>query len=366
VRADAAVLRDPKGHFAIEEVTLDQPRAGEVLVDVVATGLCHTDLLARSMPTGHYQLPMIFGHEGAGVVAGVGPGVTAFTPGDPVIMSFDSCGRCQQCRRGEPAYCDSFNQLNGSGRRMDGSAGAADASGCAVGARWFGQSSFAGSALVSERSCVAAPRDVPLELLGPLACGVQTGAASVIETMRIRPGQSIAVFGSGTVGLSAIMAARVAGAAEIIAVDVLENRRELALQLGATHALDGSDPDLAALICDLTDGGACYALETTGKASVIRMAVASLRRRSFCGLVGVGTEPIELAPDALGAGRTLSYLLEGGAVPQNFIPRLITLWRRNEFPFDQLITTYPMAAINEAERDCISGRCVKPVLIPGR
>lgn len=365
IPTQAAVLRGSSDAFVVEDVRLEEPRAGELLIQVVGCGLCHTDLLARSMPPGHYALPMIFGHEGSGIVVQSGPGVSAFAPGDGVIISFDWCSRCTMCQRGEPAYCESFNLLNASGRRPDGSAGAVDAAGSPVSARWFGQSSFAGYAVASERACVMAPPDVPLELLGPLGCGVQTGAASVIETMRIRPGESLAVFGAGTVGLSAVMAARMAGAAEIIAVDVLDSRRSLALELGATYAFDGADPEVVDLVRDATGGGVCYALETTGHPQVIAAAVAALRPRGFCGLVGVSTKPTNLAPNALGGGRTMSFLMEGGAVPRNFIPQLIRSWQQRKFPFDQLISTYPLNAINEAERDCAVGKCVKPLLLPG-
>lgn len=364
MQTDAAVLRDPTGRFSIEQVCLEEPGPGELLVRVVGAGLCHTDLLARSMPAGHYALPMIFGHEGSGVVVETGPGVTAFRPGDPIIMSYESCGACYLCRRGDPAYCESFNRLNVSGKRLDGSAGAVDRHGTAVGARWFGQSSFAQYALASERNCVSAPPDEPLELLGPLGCGVQTGAATVIETMRIQPGDSLVVFGSGTVGLSAVMAARLAGASPIVVTDLHASRRDLALTLGATHAFDGADPDIVKQVGEATGGGACYAIETTGVPSVIRAAVASLRPRGFCALVGVSTLSMELPPNALSGGRTLSYLMEGGAVPQDFIPRLISFWQRGLFPFDRLISTYPLSAINDAEADCAHGRSVKPVLIP--
>jgi aryl-alcohol dehydrogenase len=365
MQAQAAVLRGATDPFTVEQVILEGPRSGELLIQVVGCGLCHTDLLARSMPAGHYALPMIFGHEASGIVVETGPGVSAFAAGDRVIVSFDSCSRCIMCRRGEPAYCENFNLLNVTGRRPDGSAGAVDADGFDVGARWFGQSSLAQYAVASERACVSAPADAPLELLGPLGCGVQTGAASVLETMRIRPGESLAVFGAGTVGLSAVMAARLAGVADIVVVDVLESRRSLALELGATHVFDRGDPEVVDQLRVATGGGTCYTLETTGHPQVIRAAVAALRPRGFCGLVGVSTKPARLAPDALGAGRTISYLMEGGAVPRNFIPRLIRLWQDSKFPFDQLITPYPLHAINQAESDCTAGKCVKALLLPG-
>jgi len=365
MRIDAAVLREPQGRFGIEQIDVDEPRCGEVLVRISGVGLCHTDMMVRAMPPGMVPLPMIFGHEGSGIVDSVGPGVVGFRPGDAVVMSFESCGHCHRCLAGEPAYCDHFDFLNASGRRLDGSSGAQDLSNVEVGGRWFGQSSFATHAIATERNLVKITGDVPLELFGPLGCGVQTGAASVIMAMGVQPGDSIAIFGAGTVGLSAVMAAKVAGATTIVAIDLLASRRDLALEFGATHVVDGADPDLAELVKDVADGGVMYSFDTTGVPKVISAAVAALRVRGFCGLVGIGVEDLVLSPQALGAGRSISYLVEGGAVPQIFIPRMVELWRRGQFPFDRLMQVYPLAQINEAEADVIGGKTVKPILVPG-
>jgi aryl-alcohol dehydrogenase len=206
--------------------------------------------------------------------------------------------------------------------------------------------------------------DLPVELLGPLGCGVQTGAASIIGAMGVRPGDSLAVFGAGAVGLSAIMAARVAGATTIIAVDLHALRRELALELGATSVFDGGDPDLGEQIRSATAGGVTYSFDTTGIASVILTAVESLSNGGYCGMVGASAAGLSLPPGALAMGKKLSFLIEGDAVPQVFIPQMIELWRQGRFPFDRLIKTYPLREINRAEVDSISGSTVKPVLIP--
>jgi aryl-alcohol dehydrogenase len=364
MRIRAAVLREPTAPYSFEDIELDEPRADELLVRVVGVGMCHTDMIPRMLPPGIFPLPMVAGHEGAGIVEAVGPGVTSVRPGDHVAMSFESCGGCPRCFGGEPAYCHQFDIANTSGKRLDGSGGAVSATGEPVAARWFGQSSFATHALATERNVVKVDDDLPLELLGPLGCGVQTGAGSVLLEMGVRPGESIAIFGAGAVGLSAVMAAALAGAAQIIAVDLHPARRDLALELGATTALDGADPDIATRIRDLTRGGVNYSFDTTGVPGVITAAVAALQVRGFCGLVGVGMEGFTLYPHSLGGGRSLSYLLEGGAVPQTFIPRLIEFWQRGRFPFDKLIQTYPLADIDKAEADSRAGTTVKPVLLP--
>jgi aryl-alcohol dehydrogenase len=356
MRVQAAVLRDPAKPFAVEDVELDEPGPGEALVRVAGAGLCHTDVLFRGLP--ELPIPMVFGHEGSGVVEAVGPGVTRVAPGDHVVMSYDSCGWCPQCLTGAPTYCDEFMARNVTGVRADGSTGATDLAGAPVAARWFGQSSFATHAIATERNLVTVDASLPLDLLGPLGCGIQTGAGSVLIALGVRPASSIAVFGAGAVGLSAIMAAKVAGAGEIVAVDLHAGRRELALELGATRAIDGADPGLADAA-----GPVDYSFDTTAVPSVVSTAIAVLRPGGACGLVGAGGGEITLRPETL-AGRTVRYILEGDAVPQRFIPQLIRLWQQGRFPFDRLIRTYRLAQINDAERDSAGGTTIKPVLVP--
>jgi aryl-alcohol dehydrogenase len=357
MRIQAAILRDPAKPFTIEEIELGEPGPGEVLVRVAGAGMCHTDVVLRTAPK--LRLPMVFGHEGSGVVEAVGPGVRAVAPGDHVVLSYDSCGQCARCLASMAPYCDQFMARNVTGTRIDGTGGATDSAGLPVGARWFGQSSFASHAIATERNVVAVDASLPLEVLGPLGCGLQTGAGSVLIALGVRPATSIAVFGTGAVGLAAVMAARIAGAAEIIAVDLHPVRRDLAVELGATRALDGADPDLAAAV-----GQVDYCFDTTGVPAVVATAVSVLRPGGTCGLVGVGGE-ITLRPEAL-AGRNLRYILEGDAVPQQFIPRLIGLWQRGRFPFDRLLRRYPLDEVNDAERDCANGTTIKPILLPGR
>jgi aryl-alcohol dehydrogenase len=359
----AAVLRAAEGEYTLEPVTLRDLRDDEVLVRIVGAGMCHTDVLPR-LPDFIAPPPIITGHEGSGVVESIGATVTGIEVGDHVVLSFDSCRACVNCLAGQPAYCDTFMARNLLGRELDGSTTATDADGNDVGARWFGQSSFARHAISTARNTVVVDRSLPLELLGPLGCGVQTGAGSILVALDVQPGTSVAVFGAGAVGLAAVMAARVAGATTIIAVDLHTSRLELARELGATHALRGDDDDLAAQITDASGGGGVqYSFDTTGVPSVITTALATTRMTGTCGLVGVQQGDLQLDSMIL-VGKTVVGILEGSADPQTFIPRMIELWQAGQFPFDRLIETFPMTAINEAEASSLAGRAIKPVLLP--
>jgi len=361
-RAIAAVLREQDGPYRLETIELDPPGPGELLVRIVGTGMCHTDVLPRS-PVAFSPPPIITGHEGAGVVEAVGPDVEGVAVGDHVVLSFDSCGTCPNCLRGVPAYCDTFLVRNLLGRRVDGTTAAHDADGHEVASRWFGQSSFATHCLATARNAVVVDRDLPLELLGPLGCGVLTGAGSVLVALGVEAGASIVVFGAGAVGLSAVMAAKALGARAIVAVDVHANRLELATELGATCVVEGTADDVVAQVQAHIGHGADYAFDTTGNVAVITNAIAALRMGGHCGLVGIQTEPLEL--DIVGSlGKTVSNILEGAADPHEVIPQLIGWWREGRFPFDRLIETFPLSEIDAAEQASANGRVVKPVLLP--
>jgi len=362
MKITAAVIRDPEAPYSIEQLELREPGQGEVLVRIVGVGMCHTDVLPR-IPGIGIPLPIVCGHEGAGIVEAVGPGVTAVAVGDHVVMSFDSCGACTNCRTGHPAYCETFMLRNLSGFRADLTTPMSGDGGEVVAGSWFGQSSFASHSLATERNVVKVDDELPLEQLGPLGCGLQTGAGSVLVAMKARPGTSIAVFGTGAVGIAAVMAARVAGCTTIIGVDLNENRLELARELGATHTFNGADPEVGAQILALTGDGVQYAFDTTGAPGVILTALGALRQTGTCGLVGVQTAPLEIAPNFLAAGKNVMGILEGDAVPQVFIPELIALWRQGRFPFDRLIGTFAFEDIDRAEQSSLSGEVIKPVLL---
>ncbi|MFI7085196.1 NAD(P)-dependent alcohol dehydrogenase [Streptomyces anulatus] len=362
MRFGAAVLRDYESPFAVEEVILKAgPADGEILVRIAGCGLCRTDLAVRHS-AGRSPLPAVLGHEGAGVVVETGGPDTGLGPGDHVVLSFDFCGRCRSCLGGAPAYCDRFAALNLFGGRTENAARFTDGAGEALAPRWFGQSSFAEYAMVPARNAVRVDASLPLELLGPLGCGFLTGAGAVLHSFGVGPGDTVAVFGAGAVGLAAVMAATAAGAL-VVAVDRHPERLARAERFRAVP-LDAATAGLPGRIQRLTGGGAQYALDTTGSARLINDALRSLRPTGHLGLVARLRTALPLEPGTLDRGRKISHICEGDAVPALLIPRLTGLWQAGRFPFDQLIRTYPLADINEAERDCDAGRVVKPVLIP--
>ena len=310
-------------------------------------------------------LPGVFGHEGAGIVEKVGSQVTKVKPGDHVATSFLSCGVCNSCKQGIPNWCPDFKRLNFGGRRADGSTTMKKDKETIYGS-FFGQSTFATYSLVSERSVAKVPTDVPLEILSPMGCGIQTGAGGVINSLSPKPGSSIAVFGIGSVGLSAIMAAVVCGCTQIIGVDVVESRLQLSKEFGATHTLDSSKADVVEEIRKITGGGIAYTLECTGIPAVFRQAVDCLMMGGVCGLIGVapaGAE-VNLEMQHLLDGRTVKGIVEGDCVPEIFIPQLIDLYKQGRFPFDRLIKFYSLDQINDAAEDSEKGKTLKAVLKP--
>jgi aryl-alcohol dehydrogenase len=360
MKIQAAVSRDAGRPPQIETLEIEEPRDGEILVRIVASGICHTDINVHERDRS--PKPIVLGHEGAGIVERVGRGVSRFAPGDRVILSVSYCGECPSCRQNAHSYCYECLPRNFGGRRPDGSTPLAQ-SGTPINARFFGQSSFATYSLADERSAVKAPDDMPLEIMGPLACGVMTGAGSVINSLAVRPGQSIAIFGTGAVGLSAVMAARIVGATRIIAVDIVPSRLELALELGATDAIDASAGNPAQAIRDRTRYGVDFSFNTTRSPAVFTQALECLAMRGVAGFVGA---PLGAwTPDMfqiLGGGRSVRGILGGDASPGFFIPLLIEYYRQGRLPFDRLIRFYPFQDIDRAFADCEHGVTVKAVL----
>jgi aryl-alcohol dehydrogenase len=364
----AAVVFEQSGDFKIESLEISEPNDDEVLVRIVGVGICHTDLAARDLhlpipPT--RTLPSVFGHEGAGIVEKVGARVTEVEPGDHVVLSWDCCGTCTSCKAGKDPYCLNFFLHNFNGARPDGTTTLRKGNQVIHGS-FFCQSSFADFALASKRNVVKVRKDVPLEILGPMGCGVMTGAGAVMNTLQASPGTSIAVFGVGTVGMSAVLGAVVCGCTSIIAVDINSERLEMAKELGATHTINASEVDPVEMISDLTGGGPHYTLECVGNPKVLRQAVDVLPLCGICGLIGVvppGTE-VNLDMDRIMNGRTIRGIIEGDAIPNLFIPKLIELYSQGRFPFDRLITFYPLDDINQAVKDMEEGRVIKPILQP--
>jgi aryl-alcohol dehydrogenase len=364
MKIKAAVVREKGGPFVIEDVELEEPRADEILVKIVSSGLCHTDLVAR-MQFLPVPLPAVFGHEGAGIVERVGSQVTKVKPGDHVAPSYLYCGSCDSCKQGRPGWCSDFRRLNFAGVRADGSL-TLKKNGQGIHGSFFGQSTFATHALVTERNTVKVNPDVPLEILSPMGCGIQTGAGGVINSLHPKPGSSIAVFGIGSVGLSAIMAAVLCGCTKIIAIDILDERLKLAKEFGATHTINSGQSDPVEQIRQLTGTGVQYSLECSGIPKVLRQAVDTLMMGGTCGLIGVAPVGVEANLDmqTLLDGRTVKGIVEGDCVSDILIPQLIDLYKQGRFPFDRLIKFYSLEQINEAAEDSEKGRTLKAVLKP--
>ncbi|WP_375402975.1 NAD(P)-dependent alcohol dehydrogenase [uncultured Sphingomonas sp.] len=359
----AAVLRQAGGPFRIEPVRMSSPRPDEVVVRIVATGMCHADILVRDQEVGP-PLPIVLGHEGAGIVVERGVDVDGVEIGDHVVLSFAFCGACDRCLSSEQAYCYHAFAMNWSATDRRGHKALHDAHGEPLGDHFFGQSSFATYATVNQRSAIRVPKDAPLELLGPLGCGIQTGAGAVMNSLRVTTGSSFLCLGAGAVGMSALLASRICGAGRAIVVDVVPSRLDLAMELGATHAVDGREPDTPAKILELTGGGANFVLDTTGVSEVISMGIESLAPRGTIGLVaGIGGRKAEFDVTRLfSGGRTIKGIVEGDSVARIFIPQLVELYRQGRFPFHRLVRYYDFEEINQAAEDSVNGTAIKPIV----
>jgi aryl-alcohol dehydrogenase len=366
MQISAVVVQDVGAPFTLTEVELQAPAPDEVVVQIAGVGICHTDIAVKE---GHlpFPFPGVLGHEGSGTVVSVGADVTSVAAGDQVAISFNSCGACPRCAKGEPAYCHNFLEYNFGGVRRDGTSGLACA-GTKLAANFFGQSSLATHALAHERNVVKLPPGAPVELVGPLGCGIQTGAGAVFNALDVQPGSTVVITGAGPVGLAAALAAVVREAASIIVVEPHERRRVLAAELGATHVIDPQAGALPEQIREIAPGGADYALDTTALAPVVEQVLGSLGMRGMLGLVGVPADTQAVFSMGLFQlpllGLTIRGIVEGDADPQTFIPYLLDLHSQGKFPFDKLITTMPLAQLNEAVNAQLSGEVLKVVLTP--
>jgi aryl-alcohol dehydrogenase len=364
MKITAAVVPVRSAPFEIETLDLAAPLADEVLVRIMASGMCHTDLHARDGYLPNLPYPVVCGHEGAGIIEQVGAAVADLTPGDPVVISFPWCGDCTPCRAARISYCERARSLKSSGRRADGSI-PMNRNAEPVYSCFFQQSSFANFAVAPAKDVVKIRRDAPIEMLGPLGCGLQTGAGAVLNVMQPAAGQSIAVYGVGGVGLAGLIAARIAGCDPIIAVDRLPSRLALARDLGATHTLESRGAETLAEIRKITGGGTDFALETSAVPAVFRLAVDGLRGLGTCILVGsarAGTE-VSFEMPSLQGGRTVRGVIQGDSRPRDFIPRLVDLFMAGRMPLDRLITRYDFVEVNRAATDASSGAAIKPVLL---
>ncbi|MFC7406351.1 NAD(P)-dependent alcohol dehydrogenase [Georgenia alba] len=368
VSASAAVVDAVGRPFTYRDIEIDEPGPGEILVRIVATGVCHTDEITR-----HGDLPMPFpsvlGHEGAGVVVAVGEDVETPAVGDRVVLGWPYCGTCRHCRAGEHRYCLRLGEAVASGTRLlgprAGRSGYRTADGGTLHGHFFGQSSFATHSLALASSAVVLPDDVPLDIAGPLACGISTGAGAVLNVARPEPGSSLVVYGVGAVGLAAVMAAASTPATTIVAVDRHASRLQLARELGATHAVDAAlEEDVAGVVRDLCGGSADVAIECTGVIDVVHQAVATVGMLGTCLLVGGAPAGATFTVDHLSAlwGKRIVGVLGGSGRSDTLIPGLLELHRQGRFPFEKLIRHFDFDDVEGALEASRSGEAIKPVL----
>lgn len=362
----AAVLDEPGTPLAVEELSLAEPGAGEVRVRVDTAGVCHTDL--------HYMAgdltcatPIVPGHEGAGVIEEVGPGVTRLAPGDPVILMWrPRCGRCAFCSTGRPALCETAKIQIATNGLLDGTSrlrrGQQEVK------HLLGVSCFAERCVVAEQSVVAIPEGIPPEIASLIGCAVITGAGAVLNVVERAPGSSILVVGAGGVGLSCVMAARLAGARTIIAADVVPQRLERAVRLGATHTVDSTAVDLVDGVHEFCPDGVDWALEAVGRAETLEPALASVRKGGT--LVAIGLGPVDssfrvpINPLVQQEKRIVGSLY-GSANTVTDVPRLIELYRAGLLPLEELLgPRFPLSRANEACRALVNGTVGRAVIVP--
>jgi aryl-alcohol dehydrogenase len=363
VRVTAAVFPELDAPFQIEELELDEPRSDEVLVSIAAAGVCHTDGLTQ-----HGDLPFpppgVLGHEGAGVVEAIGDRVTSVAVGDNVVIGWPWCGECRNCLDGQPRYCLDLGRLVVGGGRPDGSTALQRPDGSPIHSHYFGQSSFATHAITHASSLVRVPADAPIELLGPLACGIGTGAGAILNALRPPVGSSVVVYGAGTVGLAAVMAAGCTGATTIVAIDRHEHRLSLAKELGATDTVNVSRTNPVEAVKEICGGPADFSLECTGSIEVVQQAADSVGLRGTCALIGGAPARAEFTLDHTSTlwGKHVVGILGGEGRSDTLIQALIELNRQGRFPYERLFTEFQLDEINEALAASYAGDVLKPVL----
>ncbi|CAK1362471.1 uncharacterized protein RHO25_004026 [Cercospora beticola] len=365
---------DNKG-WKMEEVTLRDLQEGELLVEMVATGVCHTDALIGGIPGGAAPIafyPRVLGHEGSGYVRKVGPGVSVAAEGDPVLLSFAFCEKCEICKTGGHSNCNSFNELNFGPQpafHLASKSGEPDVGGC-----FFGQSSFANWSIVKSCSVVNVKDTVTdkkdLQLFAPLGCGIQTGSGTVVNVSGATEKDSICILGLGGVGLSAIMGAKIQGCRQIIGVDRVESRLKLAKELGATHVIDGSKlegKDIGDVIKEIADGvGPSITVDTTGAPVLMNAGIKFTRNRGK--YIQVGSPPFDYTLgevtgfELMISGKQWIGAIEGGAYPPDFVPKMIQWYREGRFPIDKMAKFMPADDFQQALHEMHTGETIKPIL----
>lgn len=352
----AAVLHAPRTPQQMEQVDLAEPRAGEVQVRIRYAGVCRSDHHVISGALA-YPMPIVLGHEGAGVVDRVGPGVTRLKVGDHVAFNFTPfCGYCQECNAGRSNLCLHREELRGSPRLSQGGQQVHN---------FLGVSCFAEYTVVHESGAIKVPEDMPLDRVALVSCGVATGVGAVLNTAQVRPGQSVAVVGAGGVGLNVIQGARLAGASTIIAVDTLAHKLDLALEFGATHAVDAERENAVRRVRQIANGGVDYAFEAVGLPATIEQIWRMIRPGGTAVVVGVPPEKSAVTLPALNFlhERSIRGSFFGSTRPAVDIPRYLDLYRQGQLRLDELITRhYPLAEVNEAYQALERGEVARSVI----
>lgn len=366
MKINAVIASEAEDSFTYAEVEIDAPKSDEILVKIEAVGLCHTDILARQ---GIFQLgaDSVLGHEGAGVVVEIGGAITKVKVGDRVGISFRSCGECPKCESQLAAYCQEFVPLNIKGCRLDDTSALRTDEGD-LRSNFFGQSSFATHALTYESNVVVLPDGFPFVVAAPLGCGVQTGAGTILNNLKCEAGSSLVVTGCGIVGLSAVMAGKINGCQEIIVIEPHAARRKMALEVGATHAIDPYEQeDFEAAIRAIVPNGVNYAVDTTGRRQTLDNLTRCFTTQGTLAMVGM-TNPEDdfscAGMQFLASGLTVKGIIEGDSQPDKFIPELIAYYEAGQLPIDKMIKTYPLKDIDTAVHEHHVGECIKAVLIP--
>ncbi|KAL0942757.1 putative alcohol dehydrogenase [Colletotrichum truncatum] len=375
----AYVVEEVNAEFKLVPVILDGIRPDEVLIEMKYSGICHTDVVTQRGGLPFVEFPAILGHEGAGIVRAIGKDVKIkdLAVGDHVLLSFNSCGSCNTCTSGHPALCPDSSKINvGSVRMSDKSTPARLATdGRPVRSQFFGHSSFSKMSVVSAKSVVRCPKTAAdhMELYAPLGCGLQTGAGTVLNIIKPGKQDSIVIFGLGSVGIAALLAARYLEVGQIIAVDIVPERLKLGKDLGASHVINSVETaSVVEEIQKLTSGGPKFAVDCTGILGVIEDMIRCVRPLGTAVLVGVPppAAEIKIDPQAFLLGnKRLIGVIEGDSYPPQFIPQLIAMHQEGKFPIERLCRTYPASQLNKAIQDMQSGQVmlsvsqvIKPVI----